>query len=68
MSLRVPRNMAKNKITISVSLPTSPITLLCPYCKAKPGRDCATSSGGLAIVHLARIKAAASKDQAAKIK
>lgn len=46
--------MAKEEI-----LPTSPLTLTCPYCKAEPGHDCETSSGRFAVVHVARVKAAA---------
>jgi hypothetical protein len=45
--------------TVPEDLPVSPISLPCPYCKAKPGKDCATISGTLAVVHLARVKAAA---------
>jgi hypothetical protein len=48
-----------SKVAIPEVLPISPISLPCPYCKAKPGKDCATSSGGLAVLHLSRIKAAA---------
>jgi len=44
-------------------LPTSPLSLECPFCKAKPGRDCSTSSGGFSVVHVARIKAAAAIDK-----
>jgi hypothetical protein len=34
-------------------LPVSPMTLVCPFCKAKPGDDCASSSGGyLALAHV----------------
>jgi hypothetical protein len=58
--------MRKTKASIREILPMSPITLGCPYCKAKPGKDCATSSGGFAVLHLARIKAAAEKDAAKK--
>ena len=51
-----------NKVAIPKVLPVSPITLTCPYCEAEPGKDCATSSGGLAILPLSRIKAAAAMD------
>jgi hypothetical protein len=48
-------------------LPVSPLTILCPYCAAKPGRVCATAEGGkLEIVHVARLKAAAATDAGAK--
>jgi hypothetical protein len=40
-------------------LPTSPMSLLCPTCMSKPGRDCITTSGRFAAIHVARIKAAA---------
>jgi hypothetical protein len=43
----------------------SPVSLVCPYCGPKPGEDCATSRGGLAVLHLARINAAARRDTAA---
>lgn len=49
-------------------LPVSPLSLACPQCNAKPGKDCVTLSGGLAVLHLARIKAAAAKDTANKPK
>jgi hypothetical protein len=48
-------------------LPVSPLTILCPYCAAKPGRVCATAVGGkLEIVHVARLEAAAAMDAKAK--
>jgi hypothetical protein len=40
-------------------LKTSPLRLICPFCKAKVGEDCLTSAGGFSAVHIARIKAAA---------
>jgi len=40
-------------------LPIDPIS---PFCHAKSGRDCATSAGGFAVLHIARIKAAAAED------
>ena len=53
--------------TLPDSLPISPLTLLCPACKAKPGKECQTSSGAsLVIVHVARIAAAANLDDIAK--
>jgi hypothetical protein len=56
--------VARTATAIPDVLPTSPLTLVCPLCKAKPGRDCATSSGGLSVVHVKRIKAAAAKGKA----
>jgi hypothetical protein len=46
-------------VEIPEELPTRPIGLPCPFCGAKPNRDCLTASGGFAAVHVARIKAAA---------
>lgn len=55
------------KTAIPKSLPTSPLTLRCPFCGAKPGDDCETfSKVQLGIVHMARVKAAAKMDKAAK--
>ena len=51
--------MAKARPSIPEVLAISPITLVCPFCKADPGEDCETTSGGLAAIHLERIKAAA---------
>jgi hypothetical protein len=45
---------------------TSPMSLLCPTCMSMPGRDCITTSGGLAAIHVARIKAAALADKELK--
>jgi len=48
-------------------LPTSPMSLVCPLCKAQPGYACETATGGqLEVVHVARIKAAAAKDRLPK--
>src|SRR5438105_15863172 len=44
-------------------LPTSPMALRCPFCKAEPRHDCETSCGGFAVVHVARIDAAAADNQ-----
>jgi hypothetical protein len=57
----------RNNLARVPLLPTSPMTLVCPLCKAKAGRDCVTSSGGLSLVHVARIKAATAKDVANKL-
>jgi RNA polymerase subunit RPABC4/transcription elongation factor Spt4 len=46
----------------------SPTDLVCPFCEAKPGQDCATTSwDGLIVIHVARIKAAALIDKKRKI-
>src|SRR5438270_6167535 len=45
-------------------LPINPITITCPFCGAKPHRDCATSAGGLSAIHVQRINAAAFKEAA----
>jgi hypothetical protein len=47
-------------IKIPERLPISPMTLVCPFCKAKPADDCVSATGNnLALVHVARIAAAA---------
>jgi hypothetical protein len=51
--------MAKAKPSIPAVLATSPVSLRCPFCDAKPGEDCATTSGGFSAIHVERIKAAA---------
>jgi hypothetical protein len=43
-------------------LPTSPMSLACPSCEAKPGYDCMTLQGGLSAIHIQRIMAAAAVD------
>jgi|GraSoiStandDraft_5_1057265.scaffolds.fasta_scaffold113503_1 hypothetical protein len=55
----VAAHITKSKVR---KLPTSPLTLPCPFCKARPGDDCATSAGGFAAIHVRRIKAAADID------
>lgn len=51
------------KKSISEFLPTSPMTLPCPVCGARPGHDCRTPANvRLYVVHLARIKAATKMD------
>jgi hypothetical protein len=53
------------KQDIPEHIPVSPMTLACPRCGAKPGKDCQKSAGShLPFVHLARIKAAAKLDAA----
>jgi hypothetical protein len=49
-------------------LPVSPVSLPCPQCGAKPGRDCETTAGGFSAIHIARIKAAARADKKNKSK
>jgi hypothetical protein len=56
--------MSKTKLLVPEMLPISPLSLVCPFCRAKPNRDCSTSSGAISVVHLARIKAAALQDSA----
>jgi hypothetical protein len=46
----------------ALKLPRSPLSLVCPFCKARPGKDCITRFGHLSAVHVERIKAAARKD------
>jgi hypothetical protein len=46
-------------------LPISPMSLFCPWCKAKPWETCETKLGvELEVVHVERIKAAAERDAA----
>ena len=52
--------MAKSNAAVPC-LPTSPLSLKCPFCKAKPFKDCVTASGQFSIVHVQRIEAAAKK-------
>ena len=55
------------KTEIPDYLPISPLTLRCSLCHAKPNRACESASGGgLELVHVARIKAAAKLDAAAR--
>jgi hypothetical protein len=44
----------------------SPITLVCPRCKAKPGKVCEIFDGQIESVHIERIKAAVAMDVAVK--
>jgi hypothetical protein len=44
----------------------SPISLVCPRCKAKPGKVCHMLDGAVELVHIERIKAAAAMDVRAK--
>ena len=54
--------MTTSKLSASDVLSVSPISLVCPLCKARPKRDCSTSSGGFSLLHIARIRAAAAKN------
>lgn len=56
-------DMAKSKDSVPELQSTSPMRLVCTTCRAKPGDDCVTSSGGLSVVHLSRIRAAALIDR-----
>ena len=47
-------------------LATSPMTLNCPRCGATAGQVCEMLHGEVEVVHVARIVAAVSKDDAAK--
>jgi hypothetical protein len=53
--------MPKKQVLVPEVLPISPISLVCPFCKAKPNQDCQTSSGGFSVLHIARILKAARK-------
>jgi len=44
---------------MSLELAINPISLTCPFCHAKPQRDCVTASGGSSHIHIAGIRAAA---------
>jgi hypothetical protein len=47
--------------------PINPLTLRCPLCDAKAGKDCQTlAKVRLVVVHVARVRAAAKMDQEAK--
>lgn len=58
--------MPKSTDEIPEFPPTSPMSLLCPTCMSMPERNCITTSGGLAAIHVARIKAAALVDKEKK--
>jgi hypothetical protein len=58
------KKVAAGKIPV---LSVSPMSLVCPFCKAKRGQDCGTTSGGLAAVHVQRIKVAALINKARKV-
>jgi hypothetical protein len=50
--------MAKSRLTPKVN----PVSLVCPDCKAEPGKDCKAKPGKFSVLHLARIAAASAKD------
>ena len=52
--------------SVGVSGSSSSRLLACPFCIAKPGQRCSTTSRGFRLVHVARIKAAATKEGANK--
>jgi hypothetical protein len=43
-------------------IPVDPVTLVCPRCGAKPGIVCDQLKGETDLIHIERIKAAASAD------
>jgi hypothetical protein len=45
---------------------TSPMTLVCPRCGARPGKICELFDGEVELVHVDRIDAATLMDAAAK--
>jgi len=53
---------------IPEKLQISLIEIACPFCGAKPAKDCFTTSRGFAAIHVARIKAAALMNVARKRK
>jgi hypothetical protein len=36
----------------------SPTSIVCPFCDAEPGRDCMTTEGRFAAIHVERLKQA----------
>jgi hypothetical protein len=63
--------MAKKKApppTERIILRINPISLTCPFCKARPNQDCSSSAGGFSRIHIARIQAASNRDAANKRK
>jgi len=44
-------------------LHVTPLSLVCPLCKAKRGKACSTANGGLSVVHVQRIAMAALADK-----
>ncbi|OLE12853.1 MAG: hypothetical protein AUG89_06595 [Acidobacteria bacterium 13_1_20CM_4_56_7] len=61
-SALTPQLLLMTKPTMPV-LPTNPLSLVCEFCGAGAGHDCKTHAGGhLGVLHVVRIKAAASKN------
>lgn len=56
--------MAKSKPAVPDPLPTSPLSIGCPLCKADPGQDCTAPADEIPLIHIQRIKAAATMDRA----
>ncbi len=59
--------MAKRRVVPAV-IPIDPVTIYCPFCGAKKGKNCLTSKGGFGVVHVLRIQAAALLDAKALLK
>jgi hypothetical protein len=57
------RGPIKSKDSVSILL-TSPLGLVCPYCKAARDQECTTKAGDVAGLHIDRVKAAAVIDKA----
>jgi hypothetical protein len=51
------------KKSVIPRLAVTPLSLVCPLCKAKRGRDCTISKGGPSVVHVQRIAMAALLDK-----
>jgi hypothetical protein len=66
------RKLAASKLALNIPLEEpyvaiSPMSVVCPRCHAQPGLNCeAPVRGGLAIVHVERIKLALARDVSAK--
>jgi hypothetical protein len=58
--------MTKARPSIPEVLPTSPISLSCPFAKRNPAKTAKQTSGGFALIHLERIKAAVLADKTRK--
>lgn len=56
------------KLFLQQRLPVSPLSLTCPYCKAKRGKACTKSRGGLEAVHVERIEMAALADKMGELR
>jgi hypothetical protein len=63
----LPRMAKRGQSVNLLSLPISPMSLFCPWCKAEPWEACETKLGAeLEVIHVERIKAAAESDAAVK--